>query len=175
MITYRLFRSAGASLTFLSTPSILKCAAEVNNALNTRLASLLGTDGFSSTMILQPMPTLYSDISQAKGGSMLPPFTSNAVMWTGGVGVPGGNDTALAIAETEFLAAMAQLREFAIDKGVLLDFVYMNYAHPGQDALGSYGRESVQYMRKVAAKYDPEEFFQKRVPGGFKIIRVEAV
>ncbi|KAH7380506.1 hypothetical protein DE146DRAFT_671737 [Phaeosphaeria sp. MPI-PUGE-AT-0046c] len=166
--------SASAALTFLSTPSILKRAAEVNKALNSQLTFLLGADSFSTTMVLQPMPTIYSDISQAKGGSMLPPFTSNAVMWTGGVNVPGGNDTALAIAETEFLAAMAHLREFARKSGALVDFVYMNYAHPGQDALGSYGAESVQWMREIAAEYDPQEFFQKRVPGGFKISRVEA-
>jgi hypothetical protein len=121
------------------------------------------------------MPTLYSDISRRKGGSMLPPFKSNGVMWTGGIGVPSGNDTALAIAETEFLAAMAQLKDAAKKEGALVDWVYMNYAHPGQDALGSYGIENVRWMKEVAAKYDPKEFFQMRVPGGFKIGRVMVV
>lgn len=106
---------------------------------------------------------------------MLPPFTSNAVMWTGGISVPSGNDSALAIAETEFLAAMAQLRDAAKRDRALVDWVYVNYAHPGQDGLGSYGTENVRWMKEVAAKYDPEGFFQQRVPGGFKIGRVAGV
>ncbi|KAJ4354293.1 uncharacterized protein N0V89_006027 [Didymosphaeria variabile] len=164
------YSSAGSTLTFLSSPSILRHAADLHTNLVNRLTTLLGADNFLSSIILQPMPTLYSDISASKGGSMLPPFPSNAVMWTGGVGV-SGSDAQLAIAETEFLAMTAELERAAKDDGVLLELRYMNYAHPGQDPLGSYGESKLEFMKKVAEEVDPGGFWQGRVPGGFKLSR----
>lgn len=43
----------------------------------------------------------------------------------------------------------------------------------GQDPLRSYGVENVAKIRAAAKKYDPKSFFQTRVPGGFKISKVE--
>lgn len=163
-------RSASETLTFRSSPSILKQAVSLHTALVTRLTHLLGAQNLLSSVILQPMPTSYSAISQRKGGNMLPPFTSNSIMWTGGVGVLG-DDAALAIAETEFSAMTVALKDAAAAEGVLEDFVYMNYAHPAQDPLGSYGEDNVAFMKRVAAMYDPGEFWQRRVPGGFKVSR----
>lgn len=37
----------------------------------------------------------------------------------------------------------------------------------------SYGAENVAKMRAAAKKYDPEQVFQIRVPGGFKISKVK--
>ncbi|KAL1599868.1 hypothetical protein SLS60_007673 [Paraconiothyrium brasiliense] len=165
------YRSAGSTLTFLSSTSILLHAAQLHTDLVNRLTTLLGASGFLSSIILQPMPTLYSDISTSKGGSMLPPFPSNAIMWTGGVGV-SGSDAQLAIAETELLAMTAELERAAKEEGVLLELQYMNYAHPGQDALGTYGESKVKFMKKVAEEVDPGYFWQERVPGGFKLNRV---
>ena len=48
-------------------------------------------------------------------------------------------------------------------------FVYLNYASAWQDPIASYGKESVEYMRKVKAKVDPHGLFTTKVPGGFKI------
>lgn len=103
---------------------------------------------------------------------MLPPFAANSIMWTGGVGVAGGDDAALAIAEAELMGMTTKLEERAREEGALGELVYLNYAHPGQDALGSYGREKVAFMKAVAGGVDPEGFWQGRVPGGFKVGRV---
>lgn len=92
-------------------------------------------------------------------------------MWTGGVGVSGG-DAELAIAEAEFLKVVAELEGMARGEGALVGLRYMNYAHPGQDVLGSYGAGGVEFMRGVAGEVDPEGFWQKRAPGGFKLGRV---
>ena len=50
-----------------------------------------------------------------------------------------------------------------------LEWVYLNYADKSQDPLASYGVENVTKMRDVAAKYDPNQVFQKLCPGGFKL------
>lgn len=44
---------------------------------------------------------------------------------------------------------------------------------PPEDPLGSYGVENVAKIRAAARKYDPNQVFQKRFPGGFKISKVK--
>ena len=48
-------------------------------------------------------------------------------------------------------------------------FVYMNYAHPTQLVIQSYGQDNVNFLRTVSKKYDPRQTFRKLVPGGFKL------
>jgi hypothetical protein len=52
------------------------------------------------------------------------------------------------------------------------DFIYINLAAQFQDPISAYGEENVQYIRRVAEKYDPAGVFQRLAPGGFKISRV---
>ena len=65
--------------------------------------------------------------------------------------------------------ALDKIRQAALDKGTALDFVYLNYASNSQDPIGSYGADNVQKLREVSRRYDPDGFFQKMVPGGFKL------
>jgi hypothetical protein len=51
--------------------------------------------------------------------------------------------------------------------------LYLDYADITQNPLASYGAENVKKMKEAAKKYDPSEVFQKLVPGGFKISKVE--
>lgn len=48
-------------------------------------------------------------------------------------------------------------------------WLYINYAASFQDPLCGYGAESVKFLKETARKYDPEEVFQKLMPGGFKV------
>lgn len=49
------------------------------------------------------------------------------------------------------------------------DFLYLNFAGGFQNPLASYGNESLDFMQRVATKYDPTGVFQRLVPGGFKL------
>ncbi|KAJ4289140.1 hypothetical protein N0V90_011482 [Kalmusia sp. IMI 367209] len=166
------YKSSSATLTFLSSPTLLRHAAALHDNLVSSLTSRIGAKNFISSMILQAMPTSYSRIGQQKGGNVMgmDHIGSNGIMWTGGVGVTG-DDATFAIAETAFLSMTATLEDFAAKEGLLADFKYMNYAHPAQDVLASYGTDNLSFMKKVAAMYDPEGFWQYRVPGGFKLSR----
>lgn len=53
--------------------------------------------------------------------------------------------------------------------GQFKPFRYMNYAYPTQDVINSYGREKVEFLRRVSRKYDLAQVFQKLVPGGYKL------
>ncbi|KAI3335891.1 FAD-binding domain-containing protein [Ustulina deusta] len=48
-------------------------------------------------------------------------------------------------------------------------FKYLNYAGAWQDPIGGYGEGAKEELRQVAKMYDPNEFFQKSVNGGFKL------
>ena len=67
-------------------------------------------------------------------------------------------------------AMVEAIRDFASPiEGGLFPFVYLNYAHPSQEVLRSYGPENVRRMKEAAAKYDPAGVLQRLCPGGFKI------
>lgn len=85
-----------------------------------------------------------------------------------------GEDAPLAIAQAGLAAMTAKLKAFVTENGKAAELVYLNYAFADQDPLGSYGPENVKFMKDVAARYDPEGFWQTRVPGGFKLSRVAA-
>ncbi len=98
---------------------------------------------------------------------------SNAILWTGGVAIENGDDTALGIAKAQWSTMTANLKEFAESNGAAADLIYLNYADTSQDPLGSYGPENVAFLKDVAKQYDPHGWWQRRVPGGFKLSRVE--
>jgi FAD/FMN-containing dehydrogenase len=61
------------------------------------------------------------------------------------------------------------VRTFAEGSGGLLEWINLNYAHPTQKVLQSYGEANLGRMRQVAARYDPNGVFQRLCPGGFKL------
>lgn len=98
----------------------------------------------------------------------------NSLLWNVMVSIPVGenSDAALNIAQEEVKAVMNKMDRLAAAAGGN-GWVYLNYAGSWQDPLGSYGPKNVAFMKKVAAKYDPKGFWQKRVPGGFKLSNVK--
>lgn len=66
-------------------------------------------------------------------------------------------------------SALDQLTTYARSIGADNEYIYLNYAGRTQNPLKGYGRENVEYMRRVAREYDPTGVFQHQVPGGFKV------
>ncbi|KAL4869885.1 hypothetical protein BDV12DRAFT_167013 [Aspergillus spectabilis] len=65
--------------------------------------------------------------------------------------------------------ALAELDEYAKSVDAYNDYIYLNYADKTQNPLRGYGDENVEFIREVAARYDPAGVFQTQVPGGFKV------
>lgn len=124
--------------------------------------------------VLQPIPLHYGHIPLRTGGNMLglENLPGPAVMWDGGVEVTSG-EADYAVARTGLNGVLAEIRAFVEEVGGEVDLVYLNYAAANQDPLGSYPAENVRFLRDVADRYDPDGIFQRRVPGGFKISRVD--
>lgn len=57
----------------------------------------------------------------------------------------------------------------SIKKGLYHPFIYPNYAGGFQNPMTGYTQKSQQMLEAMSLKYDPAQFFKKRVHGGFKI------
>lgn len=66
-------------------------------------------------------------------------------------------------------AMSKRINAYAKSIGSSEEFIYLNYAHANQDPIRSYGSANAKFIKRVADKYDPDGFFQLRVPGGFKV------
>ena len=128
---------------------------------------------FIAGTFFQSLPSYLSAIGKERGGNMLglDQAPEDLILFEAGLGV-NGTDQEFAIAQTELLAFLARVKELTRTTETDSDFIYLNYAYPFQDPLGSYGPENVKHIRDVAGAYDPEGVFQRRIPGGFKISRV---
>lgn len=67
------------------------------------------------------------------------------------------------------LGMIGEVERLAAAHGAATRYKYLNYAASEQDPLAGYGEENVRFMRRVAREYDPDGFFQRGVPGGFKL------
>lgn len=65
--------------------------------------------------------------------------------------------------------ALDQVDREAGTRGTLVPFKYLNYAATFQDPIGSYGGGNIEKLHHASQKFDPEDLFQKGVPGGWKL------
>jgi hypothetical protein len=61
------------------------------------------------------------------------------------------------------------LEKSAKAKGVYHPYIYANYAADFQDVMSGYGKRTRDFLLATAKKYDPDQLFQKQVPGGYKL------
>ncbi|ELQ33213.1 hypothetical protein OOU_Y34scaffold00982g3 [Pyricularia oryzae Y34] len=61
------------------------------------------------------------------------------------------------------------IKTFSVENGADNEYLFLNYADLSQNPLGSYGEKNLAFIEEVAVKYDPNEAFQRTVPGGFKL------
>jgi hypothetical protein len=78
-----------------------------------------------------------------------------------------------ALFQTAGADLISRIGEYAKGIGADNPYLYLDYADVTQDPLASYGVENVEKMKAAAKKYDPSGVFQKLVPGGFKISKVQ--
>ncbi|RAK99589.1 FAD-binding oxidoreductase [Aspergillus ibericus CBS 121593] len=136
---------------------------------NTSLAELHGVPGIIWSVSLEPVPpSIYA--RAARENSLGLSDASGTLM------------VALLSATWDDAADDAQVEKVARELFTAIEsdahrldayhpFVYLNYAAPWQDPIGSYGEASVDRLRRVARDVDPKGVFTADVPGGFKIPR----
>lgn len=163
-------------MTLVNDPRVLRYCVEEYNALVEEMRALLGPQNFTTLLDFQPFPSYVTDISIAKGGNMLglEQDSRNKILFASSVTMLGANvDEVFSRVEATMTAMNQRIVAYSRSIDAATELVYLPYAKPWQDVFSTYGAANVKHIRNVAEKYDPHGFFQIRVPGGFKISRVE--
>ncbi|RFU34001.1 hypothetical protein B7463_g2333, partial [Scytalidium lignicola] len=159
------------TLTFNNDVSIINKALELHDELVTDLTSSMTATGFATQSIFQPLPAYFAQNSVKQGGNMLglDSVDTNSILWLGSVAYQDKSYDQLV--HSKVSSWTGNIESYARSQNGDVSWRYINYADGSQDPLKSYGAANFNYIRKVAAKYDPTGVFQIQVPSGFKISR----
>ena len=73
---------------------------------------------------------------------------------------------------TAVLGLIRAIETAAARQGISARHRFTNYGHKDQKILEGYGSKSIAKLQAVGRKYDPEGFFQRMIPGGFKLSNI---
>lgn len=167
-------RDTWFTLTFKLDTRIINKVVEAFERLGKKLQGLIPDGDFYISLVLQPLPVTFGAHSAARGGNMfgLDRIADDCVLLVAAVEVatPEISDT---IGFPSLKGAIDEIEAYAEAVGGNVGFRYLNYCDGSQDPFATYGAENIRKMKDAAAKYDPAGVFQTRVPGGFKISKVQ--
>jgi hypothetical protein len=126
------------------------------------MADLANITGIETVFLLQPLP-----VTNGTNILGLPVDDTTLVLGATTAGWTNAEDDE-AVLSSLFATKDAQVK-ILTDLGLSLPFIYLNYANPPQDALGSYGAENKALMNAASKKYDPNSIFQIAASGGWKL------
>ncbi|KAK8012327.1 hypothetical protein PG991_009702 [Apiospora marii] len=165
-------RKVWFSLCFKNDIDIVNKAASLWEALTAETEDVFPGGGWGLNSVFQPMAKFYGEIGGDKNVLGLDEgLKHDSIIWLA--------DAAMSTPEQEAYLQRAMrtltetLEEYTIEKGGYTQWRYLNYVDPSQNPLKSYGEDNVRLMKRVAAQYDPDRFFQERVSSGFKISKVD--
>ena len=155
---------------FKNDTRIVAKATELHEKLVEEVKAFIPEGDFVTQCLLQPLPKIFGLRSTTAGGNIMGVERQkhNGLLFVAVAMVRTLEQEAFVHPKVQ--AWVQAVKKFAatIDDGNL-DWIYLNYADKSQDPLASYGIENLKKMRNVAAKYDPEQVFQKLCLGGFKL------
>ncbi|KAI1871137.1 hypothetical protein JX265_006177 [Neoarthrinium moseri] len=166
------YRQVWITLTGKNDARFIRKAVEAQSSFIESWKASQDAD-FLNYITFQAMPTVLFEQSIARGGNVLgmDREKGNAILFQMQHMVRNADQEAEA--RHRLIAMRMALKDYAKDIGTDVEWEYLGYADESQNPLATYGRENVAFLRDVATKYDPESVFQLRVPGGFKISRLE--
>ncbi|KAL7924684.1 FAD-binding domain-containing protein [Trichoderma austrokoningii] len=116
---------------------------------------------------LEPLPTIFYNRAGTANSLGLSNrnkplvITLLTAMWT--------DDADDAKVEKTARKILVDIETKAKELGEYDPFVYANYAAPWQDPIASYGKETIERLKKVRERVDPRGVFTHRVTGAFKL------
>ena len=152
-------RATYVTTTFAPSSAIF---TKIYNLWNATLSPLKPVANLSHFLVFQNFPTIHS------GNSLgLQAGDENSVILVLSVTWSKQQDDALIRRSTQSL--IEQINHATKAAGLFRAFKHLNYAADWQDPIGGYGEGIKADLQAVSRRYDPEGFFQRRVPGGFKV------
>lgn len=165
-------RNIWFTTTFKNDLSMAKKVTQLHEELIADLKTEMGASNFVTRCLFQPLPAFFSDRSVAQGGNVLglDAEKEDMLLWLGnGVALNEGDN---ALMQKKMSTWASNIDSYAQSVGSSVEFKYLNYADGSQNPLSTYGTKNIDFIRQVSTKYDPQQIFQKKVPGGFKISRI---
>jgi hypothetical protein len=160
------------TMTYKNDARLSKFMAAKHEELVAYLHTAIPDGNFTSQVVFQPFPTVFAAQGDARGGNVLglDRIADDAVLllFTTSLHHAAQRDAAAATTKRIY----QDMEREAARRGMLYDWKYLNYAHPTQNPLASYGPRNVAKIKAAAVRYDPKGVFQTRLPGGYKISKV---
>lgn len=141
----------------------------ISDALFAPLFKDSAVPGLVLSVVLQPLTASMLTAGCDKNSLGLCPSDGNLVLldltvqWS-----YANNDT---LVNTASQRLIEEASSSALARGILHQYIYLNYALENQDPIASYGEQNLVELRSVSKKFDPGQVFQRLVPGGFKLYR----
>ncbi|KAF2688556.1 FAD linked oxidase-like protein [Lentithecium fluviatile CBS 122367] len=126
--------------------------------------------GANMTFVLQPIPAGLTRASKAKGGNPMGIPEKNHQWWTTLVDWTDPKDDATV--RSAPIAITETWKQLSKQRGLEVPYIFMNDASRDQNPIASYGKDNVQRLKAIAAKYDPARVFQNLQSGGFLLKNV---
>ncbi|KKZ68119.1 hypothetical protein EMCG_06229 [[Emmonsia] crescens] len=164
------YRDQYTTKTYKNSIELQKRIVEIVILETDRIRGKLSNlDGFVSAVNFQGITSPMISKFSKRGGNILgiDPHEGPLLLVLFNFAWASAADDHLIIPASESI--LSQSNTIAAELGLLNDFIYMNYAGPNQSPFASYGRENLQELRRVQAKYDPYLVFEDLQPGGFKL------
>ncbi|KAI0180995.1 putative oxidoreductase [Hypoxylon sp. FL1284] len=153
-----------ATLTFKPTEPMLRAAFDV---WQSSLAEVKDIRGLTWSLSLEPLPPAIYQRGAASNAMGLADRNGTLVVCV--LSQAWADEADAERVNAASAALVGSLRDAARSLDAYDPFVYLNYAAPWQDPIGSYGNESVGKLQELRARVDPGAVFTNLVPGGFKI------
>lgn len=159
-------RSLTYGVTLLSTKEVLQAAYE---KWRSHFPSIKDVPGVNFTLVLEPLPPIMYQRHAKKNILGLADRKDSLVIVE--LSVSWANETDDALVNSTSRALVDDIIAEAKRLGGYDPYIFANYANKdqAQDVIGSYGSESVAFLRKVRQEVDPKGVFSRMVPGGYKI------
>ncbi|KAJ8124926.1 hypothetical protein O1611_g8715 [Lasiodiplodia mahajangana] len=159
--------------TYKNDARVIQYAVDKFNDMVPRIEAAVSSEKLLIIVAsFQPLTQPMISQAAASGGNMLGleerVKDGNGVLFNAAV-VLSGDESEEAAAIPLVHEWLGSMDGFAREEDLGWDWRYLNYANGDQDPIASYGLESVQTLRAVAVKYDPQGVFQRLRRSGFKI------
>ncbi|EEU36783.1 uncharacterized protein NECHADRAFT_88659 [Fusarium vanettenii 77-13-4] len=163
--------SVAASIADTATTDMMNKAADIFVALTQDLRD--ADIPVSVNFVFQPLPKNLASV--IPGNNLLDldkNLPADSILFEARGTLAADDASYEGLVRAKMAQAIGELGAYSASKDGHSDYLYMNYANPEQDVIGSYGWENVMFLKKTAQRYDPTGFFQYRIPGGWKVNRV---